>query len=67
MKLTNTEGKQFVNQWLRPHFWFVVYGDQATCNKTAPPDDMVIEYDMQFLNPDSSGEANDQFGDDYRG
>ena len=67
VKLSNTDGRQFVNQWVRPHFWFVVYGDPSTCDKTAPTNNTVLEYTMEFFNPDSSGAANDHFGDDYRG
>ena len=60
-------GSQYVNQWLRPHFWFVVYADPLTCLKESPPVNEVIEFEMEFLNPDSSGAATDHFGDDLRG
>lgn len=67
VKLSKTSDEQFVNQVVRPHFWFVVYVDPWTCNTTRPTDNAVLEYSMEFLNPDSSGVANDHFGDDYRG
>lgn len=60
-------GSQYVNQWIRPHFWFVVYADPSTCLEGPPPVNEVIEFEMEFLNPDSSGAANDHFGDDLRG
>lgn len=60
-------GSQYVNQWIRPHFWFVVYADPSTCLEGSPPVNEVIEFEMEFLNPDSSGAANDHFGDDLRG
>ncbi len=67
VKVSKTEGQQVVNQWMRPHFWFLVYGEPSTCNTTTPTSNAVLEYSMEFLNPDSSGVANDHFGDDYRG
>ena len=60
-------GQQTVNQWLRPHFWFLVYADPDTCDINSPYVDKVIEYEVVFLNPDSWGEATDHFGDDLRG
>ena len=60
-------GQQYVNQWVRPHFWFLVYADSYTCGPSAPPTDEVIQYEVVFLNPDSSGDATDHFGDDLRG
>ena len=60
-------GSQYVNQWIRPHFWFVVYADPSTCLERAPLVNDIIEFEMEFLNPDSSGAANDHFGDDLRG
>ena len=65
--LKQTSGQQYVNQWIRPHFWFLVYADPDTCRQEAPAVDEVIEYEAVFLNPDSSGEATDHFGDDVRG
>ena len=56
-----------MNQWKRPHFWFVIYGDPSTCDQTTPTENIVLEYKMEFLNPDSSGAATDHFGDDFRG
>ena len=67
VKVSKTEEQQVVNQWMRPHFWFLVYGEPSTCNTTTPTSNAVLEYRMEFLNPDSSGVANDHFGDDYRG
>jgi hypothetical protein len=60
-------GSQYVNQWIRPHFWFVVYADSTTCQSSPPLTNEVIEFEMEFLNPDWSGTANDHFGDDLRG
>lgn len=63
----NIVGEQFVNQWLRPHFWYVVYADEYTC-RTDPPDvDNSLGYTLVFLNPDSSGDATDHFGEDQKG
>ena len=67
VKFDSTIGQQYVNQWVRPHFWFLVYADPYTCDASAPPTDEVIQYEVVFLNPDSSGEATDHFGDDLRG
>lgn len=67
MALENTQGQQYVNQWLRPHFWFLVYADPNTCELNSPHPDEVVQFEVVFLNPDSSGEANDHFGDDLRG
>ena len=67
VKFDSTIGQQYVNQWVRPHFWFLVYADPYTCEASAPPTDEVIQYEVVFLNPDSSGEASDHFGDDLRG
>ena len=67
MTIKETSGQQYVNQWKRPHFWFAVYADPLTCGKDAPAEDEVMEYEMVFLNPDSSGQATDHFGDDMRG
>ena len=60
---------KYVNQWIhaRPHFWFVVYADPMTCLTDPPTIDEVIEYEIEFLNPDSYGVANDHFGDDMKG
>lgn len=63
----NIEGKQFINQWLRPHFWYVVYADPSTCLLEAPIEDTFIGYTLTFLNPDSYGIANDHFGEDEKG
>lgn len=61
-------GNQVINQWIRPHFWFILYADQYTCNSTTPPPYYeAVEYEMKFLNPDSGGVASDHFGDDLRG
>jgi hypothetical protein len=60
-------GSQYVNQWIRPHFWFVVYADPLTCHEEPPTLNEVIEFEMEFLNPDSSGAATDHFGDEQRG
>ena len=65
--IKETSGQQHVNQWIRAHFWFVVYADLLTCREEAPVEDEVVEYEMVFLNPDSSGQATDHFGDDLRG
>ena len=62
-----TSGHQYLHQWLRPHFWFVIYADNFTCDGTPPLENEVIQYEMVFFNPDSSGQATDHFGDDYRG
>ena len=67
VELDSTIGQQYVNQWVRPHFWFMVYADPYTCQSTPPTTNEVIQYEVVFLNPDSSGEANDHFGDDLRG
>ena len=67
VQLSAMSGSQIVNQWIRPHFWFVVYADPHTCSQQAPPTDDVIGFEMEFLNPDSSGVATDHFGDDMRG
>ena len=67
-ELVQTSGQQFINQWIRPHFWFVIYADQHTCNSSqAPPFSEASEFVMTFLNPDSEGVAQDHFGDDLRG
>ena len=60
-------GQQYVNQWVRPHFWFLVYADPNTCEPAAPQIEEVIQYEVIFLNPDSNGDATDHFGDDLRG
>lgn len=66
--LKEVSGQQFLNQWIRPHFWFVMYADDHTCNKTTPPPyHEAVEYEMTFLNPDSQGSTTDHFGDDLRG
>ena len=65
--LAGMSGSQYVNQWIRPHFWFAVYADPFTCAEEPPPADEAIEFTMEFLNPDSSGAATDHFGDDLRG
>ena len=67
VSIKETSGQQHVNQWIRAHFWFAVYADPFTCDKDAPVEDEVVEYEMVFLNPDSSGHATDHFGDDLRG
>jgi len=68
-ELIQLEGQQFINQWIRPHFWFIIYADPHTCNSSeAPPHSLEgVEYEMIFLNPDSAGTASDHFGDDLRG
>ena len=63
----NIEGQQFVNQWSRPHFWYVVYADPNTCLLETPTEDIFIGYTLKFLNPDSHGIANDHFGEDEKG
>lgn len=60
-------GQQYVNQWLRPHFWYVVYADPNTCQESPPIDDIHVGYTLTFLNPDSYGVANDHFGEDEKG
>jgi len=65
--LSNTSGEQYVSQWIRPHFWFVVYTDEHTCNLSKPPYVEGVSFEMTFLNPDSAGDATDHFGDDLRG
>lgn len=60
-------GQQYVNQWVRPHFWFLVYADPNTCGPTPLETNEVVQYELTFLNPDSKGEATDHFGDDLRG
>ena len=65
--LVESEGSQHINQWKRPHFWFVVYADDDTCGDAAPSENHVIEYELTFLNPDSGGDATDHFGEDQRG
>lgn len=65
--LEDTSGEQYLHQWLRPHFWFVIYADSHTCNATTPPFVEGVAYEMIFLNPDSYGNASDHFGDDMRG
>ena len=67
VNITGMSGSQYVNQWIRPHFWFVVYADPATCQSSPPLTNEVIEFEMEFLNPDSLGAATDHFGDDLRG
>ena len=67
VNIAGMSGSQYVNQWIRPHFWFLVYADSATCLSSPPLTNEVIEFEMEFLNPDSSGAANDHFGDDLRG
>ena len=56
-----------MSQWLRPHFWYVVYGDPDTCREAPPPMDEYMGYTLYFLNPDSYGEPTDHFGDDEKG
>lgn len=65
--LEETSGEQYLNQWIRPHFWFVVYADSHTCTTTTPPYVEGVAYEMIFLNPDTYGNASDHFGDDLRG
>lgn len=65
--MSATTGKQLVNQWLRPHFWYVVYADPDTCSESPPTEDTFIGYTLTFLNPDSEGVANDHFGEDEKG
>lgn len=66
--IKKNEGNQFVNQWLRPHFWYIVYGDSRTCDPDPPDQDhYTIGYTLTFLNPDSYGEATDHFGEDQKG
>ena len=67
VNVAGMSGSQYVNQWIRPHFWFVVYADPQTCSKEAPPVNEIVEFEMEFLNPDSSGTATDHFGDELRG
>ena len=67
-ELIEVSGEQFINQWIRPHFWFILFADTNTCNSaTPPPSSSPVEYDFTFLNPDSQGDPNDHFGDDLRG
>lgn len=67
-ELNTVSGEQVINQWIRPHFWFILYADSYTCNSTSPPPDHEgVQYLMEFLNPDSGGVASDHFGDDLRG
>lgn len=67
-ELIEVSGQQFINQWIRPHFWFILYADAYTCNSTEPPPVYeALEYEMIFLNPGSGGNASDHFGDDLRG
>ena len=56
-ELEKLDGQQYLNQWIRPHFWFIVYTDPHTCNTTTPPPYVAMEYEMTFLNPDSQGNA----------
>ncbi|XP_019864220.1 PREDICTED: integral membrane protein GPR180-like [Amphimedon queenslandica] len=65
--ISATRGQQLVNQWLRPHFWYVVYADPNTCDESPPTEDLFIGYTLTFLNPDSEGNANDHFGEDEKG
>ena len=67
VRLDKEHDRHYINQWIRPHFWFVVYSDQHTCEPHPPNIDETIEYEMEFLNPDSSGNATDHFGDNLRG
>ena len=60
-------GAQYVNQWIRPHFWFVIYADPLTCHNEPPPLNEIVEFEMEFFNPDSSGAPTDHFGDEQRG
>ena len=65
--VATTSGQQQFSQWIRPHFWFVVYADPSTCGAGEPPSDQVIEYTLTFLNPDSNHMATDHFGEEQRG
>lgn len=67
MPISSREGHQFVNQWMRPHFWYVVYADSHTCEQAPPTDDHVLAYTLYFFNPDAFGDAVDHFGEDERG
>ena len=67
VSIQNAQGEQYVSQWLRPHFWYVVYADPDTCREVPPPMDEYMGYTLYFLNPDSYGEPTDHFGDDEKG
>ncbi len=66
VSIRGTEGQQLVNQWMRPHYWYVMYGDARTCDDQLQ-EDYTIGYTLYFLNPDSYGNANDHFGEDQKG
>ena len=65
--VTSTTGQQQFSQWIRPHFWFVVYADPWTCGGDEPISDQAIQYTLTFLNPDSNHMATDHFGEEQRG
>ena len=65
--ISKTQGEQYVNQWIRPHFWYVVYADSSTCSPESPNDDFHMGFTLSFFNPDSYGDATDHFGEDEKG
>ena len=67
MPISSKEGEQFVNQWMRPHFWYVLYADPRTCEPNPPAEDHILAYTLYFFNPDTFGDAVDHFGEDERG
>lgn len=67
MPISSKQGEQYVNQWMRPHFWYVVYADPRTCEPELPTEDHTLAYTLYFFNPDSFGDAVDHFGEDERG
>eukprot|EP00731_Ephydatia_muelleri_P030155 Em0021g678a len=67
LAVASTSGQQQFSQWIRPHFWFVVYADPFTCGTEEPATNHVIEYTLVFLNPDSNQMATDHFGEEQRG